>query len=164
MKCTHCGADIPEGMLICPDCRNEVQMVPDYNPLEDVLVREVRGSIEDATRPIRTDDLRRYRSETEQRTGNSTRVLSQGELDRIRAERMGRTSSVRQGNRSYQGEARRNTGSMRQNTGNVRQGTGKMASGTGTIRSKSGGNGRDADEKRRQQAAVKSVRSRKEGS
>ena len=155
MKCTHCGADIPEGMLICPDCRNEVQMVPDYNPLEDVLVREVRGSIEDATRPIRTDDLRRYRSETEQRTGNSTRVLSQGELDRIRAERMGRTSSVRQGNRSYQGEARRNTGSMRQNTGNVRQGTGKMTSGTGTIRSKSGGNGRDADEKRRQQAARK---------
>lgn len=155
MKCTHCGADIPEGMLICPDCRNEVQMVPDYNPLEDVLVREVRGSIEDATRPIRTDDLRRYRSETEQRTGNSTRVLSQGELDRIRAERMGRTSSVRQGNRSYQGEVRRNTGSMRQNTGNVRQGTGKMASGTGMIRSKSGGNGRDADEKRRQQAARK---------
>ena len=44
MRCTHCGADIPEGMLICPDCRNEVQMVPDYNPLEDVLVREVRGS------------------------------------------------------------------------------------------------------------------------
>lgn len=130
-------------------------MVPDYNPLEDVLVREVRGSIEDATRPIRTDDLRRYRSETEQRTGNSTRVLSQGELDRIRAERMGRTSSVRQGNRSYQGEVRRNTGSMRQNTGNVRQGTGKMASGTGMIRSKSGGNGRDADEKRRQQAARK---------
>ena len=37
MRCTHCGADIPEGMLICPDCRNEVQMVPDYNPLEDVL-------------------------------------------------------------------------------------------------------------------------------
>ena len=62
MRCTHCGADIPEGMLICPDCRNEVQMVPDYNPLEDVLVREVRGSVEDATRPIRTDDIRRYRS------------------------------------------------------------------------------------------------------
>ena len=78
MRCTHCGADIPEGMLICPDCRNEVQMVPDYNPLEDVLVREVRGSVEDATRPIRTDDIRRYRSGAEQGTGNSTRVLSQG--------------------------------------------------------------------------------------
>ena len=95
MRCTHCGADIPEGMLICPDCRNEVQMVPDYNPLEDVLVREVRGSVEDATRPIRTDDIRRYRSGAEQGTGNSTRVLSQGELERIRAERMGKTSAVR---------------------------------------------------------------------
>ena len=60
MRCTHCGADIPEGMLICPDCRNEVQMVPDYNPLEDVLVREVRGSVEDATRPSGTGNRKFY--------------------------------------------------------------------------------------------------------
>lgn len=164
MRCTHCGADIPEGMLICPDCRNEVQMVPDYNPLEDVLVREVRGSVEDATRPIRTDDIRRYRSGAEQGTGNSTRVLSQGELERIRAERMGKTSAVRrntQGGRT-QGEARRNTGNMRQstgslrqNTGNMRQSTGQMRPGTGAVRQNGGGSGRDVEEKRRQQAARK---------
>ena len=160
MRCTHCGADIPEGMLICPDCRNEVQMVPDYNPLEDVLVREVRGSVEDATRPIRTDDIRRYRSGAEQGTGNSTRVLSQGELERIRAERMGKTSAVRRGNTQggrTQGEARRNTGNMRQstdslrqNTGNMRQSTGQMRPGTGAVRQNGGGSGRDVEEKRRQ--------------
>lgn len=158
MRCTHCGADIPEGMLICPDCRNEVQMVPDYNPLEDVLVREVRGSVEDATRPIRTDDIRRYRSGAEQGTGNSTRVLSQGELERIRAERMGKTSAVRRGNTQggrTQGEARRNTGNMRQNTGNMRQSTGQMRPGTGAVRQNGGGSGRDVEEKRRQQAARK---------
>lgn len=158
MRCTHCGADIPEGMLICPDCRNEVQMVPDYNPLEDVLVREVRGSVEDATRPIRTDDIRRYRSGAEQGTGNSTRVLSQGELERIRAERMGKTSAVRRGNTQggrTQGEARRNTGSLRQNTGNMRQSTGQMRPGTGAVRQNGGGSGRDVEEKRRQQAARK---------
>ena len=164
MRCTHCGADIPEGMLICPDCRNEVQMVPDYNPLEDVLVREVRGSVEDATRPLRTDDIRRYRSGAEQGTGNSTRVLSQGELERIRAERMGKTSAVRRGNTQggrTQGEARRNTGNMRQstdslrqNTGNMRQSTGQMP-GTGAVRQNGGGFGRDVEEKRRQQAARK---------
>lgn len=151
MRCTHCGADIPEGMLICPDCRNEVQMVPDYNPLEDVLVREVRGSVEDATRPIRTDDIRRYRSGAEQGTGNSTRVLSQGELERIRAERMGKTSAVRRGNTQggrTQGEARRNTGNMRQSTGQMRPGT-------GAVRQNGGGSGRDVEEKRRQQAARK---------
>ena len=165
MRCTHCGADIPEGMLICPDCRNEVQMVPDYNPLEDVLVREVRGSVEDATRPIRTDDIRRYRSGAEQGTGNSTRVLSQGELERIRAERMGKTSAVRRGNTQgcrTQGEARRNTGNMRQstdslrqNTGNMRQSTGQMRPATGAVRQNGGGSGRDVEEKRRQQAARK---------
>ena len=32
MKCVHCGANIPDGQLICPRCNAEVQMVPDYNP------------------------------------------------------------------------------------------------------------------------------------
>ena len=90
MKCRNCGADIPDGMLICPDCATEVQIVPDYNPLDDVLAREVKGSVEDATRPIRTDDIKRYRQKSEQKNMNSTRVLSQDELDRIRAERMRR--------------------------------------------------------------------------
>ena len=46
MKCVHCGANIPDGQLICPRCNAEVQMVPDYNPLDDVLAREVKGSVE----------------------------------------------------------------------------------------------------------------------
>ncbi len=90
MKCMNCGADIPEGMLICPDCGTEVQIVPDYNPLDDVLAREVKGSVEGATRPIQTDDIRRYSSRREQQNSKSTRVLSQTELDQIRAERMRR--------------------------------------------------------------------------
>ena len=63
MRCTHCGAIIPDDMLRCPECGMEVQIVPDYNPLEDVLAQEVKGSVEDATRQIRTDDIRRYRSD-----------------------------------------------------------------------------------------------------
>ena len=61
MKCVHCGANIPDDQMICPVCGAEVQIVPDYNPLDDVLAREVRGSVEGATRQIRTDDIRRYR-------------------------------------------------------------------------------------------------------
>ena len=45
MRCTHCGANIPDDQLICPVCGAEVQIVPDYNPLEDVLAREVKGSV-----------------------------------------------------------------------------------------------------------------------
>lgn len=90
MRCRNCGADIPVGMLICPDCGTEVQIVPDYNPLEDVLAREVKGSVEGATRPLRTDDIRRYRGRSEQQNSRSTRVLSQSEMDQIRAERIRR--------------------------------------------------------------------------
>lgn len=122
MICVHCGADIPDGELVCPNCGAEVQIVPDYNPLEDVLAREVRGSVEGATRQIRTDDIRRYRRENAEQNINSTRVLSQNELDRIREERR---TGVRNGAEGGQSQsARRNTGEMRrerQNTGEVRR-------------------------------------------
>ena len=93
MKCANCGADIPAGMLICPDCGTEVQMVPDYNPLDDVLTREVKGSVEDVTRPLPNSSGQVYqqRNRSRQQPQNSTRVLSQGELDRIRSNQM-RTS------------------------------------------------------------------------
>ena len=117
MKCTNCGAEIPEGTLICPDCRTEVQMVPDYNPLEDVLAREVRGSVEDATRPIRPEEVRRYREQFNRESANATRVLSQGELDDIRA---GRAKTVSKQTDVWRHERQRsgnrNTGSVHPNT------------------------------------------------
>ena len=87
MRCTHCGADIPDGQMFCPECGAEVQIVPDYNPLDDVLAREVKGSVEGATRPLASDDIRRYRRDIGVQNENSTRVLSQREMDRIRDER-----------------------------------------------------------------------------
>lgn len=45
MKCRKCGADIPEGDLRCKVCGWEVQIVPDYNPLDEVLTAHVKGSI-----------------------------------------------------------------------------------------------------------------------
>ncbi len=87
MRCTHCDAIIPDGRLHCPRCGKEVQIVPDYNPLEDVLTQEVKGSVEDATRPIRTDDIRNYRRREATRQTNSTRVLNQDEMEQIRIKR-----------------------------------------------------------------------------
>ncbi len=95
MICRHCGAKIPDDQMVCPQCGTEVQIVPDYNPLDDVLTREVRGSVEGATRQIRTDDIRRYRRGDGGQNANATRVLSQGEMDRIRRDR--RYGSQRQG-------------------------------------------------------------------
>lgn len=135
MKCTNCGADIPDGMMICPDCRIEVQMVPDYNPLDDVLASEVKGSVRDATRPIRSDDLRRYSRREVREEGNSTRVISQRELDRIRREHISQTARIRrsgkndsqkqgtgQNGSSHSQQTRNNTGSIRRdNTGELRR-------------------------------------------
>ncbi|MBA4698811.1 MAG: chitobiase/beta-hexosaminidase C-terminal domain-containing protein [Ruminococcus sp.] len=163
MRCTHCGAMIPDDMLYCPECEMEVQIVPDYNPLEDVLAREVKGSIEDATRQIRTDDIRRIRRGESQEYSNSTRVLSQGEMDEIRTRR---NASMRQGQqprRTSSGSARQ-TGRM--SSGPVRQ-TGRMSTGsvpqtgrmsTGSVRQNTGSvrqNRSEAEEKRRQQIARK---------
>lgn len=45
MKCKYCGAIIPDGVMYCEVCGKEVQIVPDYNPLEDVLTAHVKGSV-----------------------------------------------------------------------------------------------------------------------
>ncbi len=45
MKCRYCGREIPEGMLYCEGCGREIRIVPDYNPLEDMLTEQIRGSI-----------------------------------------------------------------------------------------------------------------------
>lgn len=117
MRCTHCGAMIPDDQVVCPECGAEVQIVPDYNPLDDVLTREVKGSVEGATRQIRTDDIRRYRRDDRTKNVNSTRVLSPEERARIR-------DMKRAGARNTSGTASgRNTGDIRRqrrNTAEVR--------------------------------------------
>lgn len=116
MRCTHCGTVLSDDELICPKCGAEVQIVPDYNPLDDVLAQQVRGSVEDATRPIGTQDLRRYRREETKENGNATRVLNQGELERIRGSRRAAYQTYSQRN-----SQNRSTGNVRTNTGDIRR-------------------------------------------
>ena len=39
MKCVNCGEQLNEGCVFCSKCGKEVQMVPDYNVLEDDFLR-----------------------------------------------------------------------------------------------------------------------------
>ncbi len=154
MRCTNCGAEIPEGQWICPNCFAKVQIVPDYNPLEDVLAREVKGSVEYATRPIDSQDVRRYRSwdlsEDDYATrvlsqgerGSSTRVLSQGEMNQIRSQYGRPSPSGRPARRnsqsvrpSYQenGYARQNS-HLRQESSQVRSDSGNLRREAGSVR------------------------------
>ena len=120
MICTRCGAEFPDDKMICPICGAEVQIVPDYNPLDDVLAQEVKGSVEGATRRIQTDGVRRYRRTAMTQNVNSTRILRPEEMDRIRDGRQ--TGTRRQTGQTQQ--TRRNTGEVkraRQDTAELRR-------------------------------------------
>lgn len=170
MRCRNCGAEIPEGQLICPSCHMEVQIVPDYDPLDDVLAREVKGSVEYATRPIDSNDLRRYRSREERENGyatrvlnqgeyrSSTRVLSQGEMSRIRSQYTRTPSQPRygsggtaargagdvSGNPAWDhGYAGRNSGAAWRETGYAGRNTGGMVRETGYAGRNTGGTVRE---------------------
>ncbi len=40
MKCSFCGLDVQEGEIFCPRCGQEIQWVPDYEPLGSIIDRE----------------------------------------------------------------------------------------------------------------------------
>lgn len=65
MKCVNCGADIPAETMNCIYCGHSVQMVPDYNPLGDVLEEAVRSRI-DQSEPTQN------RRPVQQRVNNTT--------------------------------------------------------------------------------------------
>lgn len=174
MRCTHCGAMIPDDMLRCPECGMEVQIVPDYNPLDDVLAQEVRGSVEDATRQIRTDDIRRYRREDvnrdatrvlnsgDRRYSNATRVLRPDELNDIRAGR-GYAPHQNYGSARSDSYARRERESGRQNTGSylgagrdsMRRNTNSMRQNTNSMRRDTGSMRQNTDSMRRETGSVR---------
>lgn len=50
MKCMSCGAKLADDSMICPVCGQEIQIVPDYNPLDDVLTEQVKGAVSETLR------------------------------------------------------------------------------------------------------------------
>lgn len=83
MKCRYCGSEIPNGEMYCRKCGREVRIVPDYNPLDDMLTEQIKVSIngeEDADDLYDTASIRRERNsrpsgrhETSRRTSNGRR-------------------------------------------------------------------------------------------
>lgn len=64
MKCRRCGAVMPKGALRCAKCGTDIRIVPDYNPLDDVLAAQVKGSIDGSEAPLDDYDY----EEVERRT------------------------------------------------------------------------------------------------
>ena len=71
MKCMSCGAEFADDSLICPVCGQEIQIVPDYNPLDDVLTEQVRGAVSETLKiNINQEQIDKYRAEQKRNTGN----------------------------------------------------------------------------------------------
>lgn len=45
MRCRYCGYEIPDGEMYCRKCGRELRIVPDYNPLDDMLTEQIKVSI-----------------------------------------------------------------------------------------------------------------------
>ena len=58
MICPFCEAKIEEGSIICNDCGRPIQVVPDYNPLEDDFLPEMLASTKKPT-PISDANARK---------------------------------------------------------------------------------------------------------
>ena len=58
IKCSHCGAELPDGEVVCPKCGSEIQLVPNYETL-DLNMMVVRSSIDE----LETRHLKEQREE-----------------------------------------------------------------------------------------------------
>lgn len=142
MKCRYCGHDIPDGILYCEQCGREVQIVPDYNPLDDVLAAQIRGSIDGTDSPLddyeyKTSSMNRQRDTQGRRNTGSGRNTAYGR----------NTGSGRNTNPGRNTSARRNTNAGR------RTGTGKTSQSTGDMR--------DREQRRRQAERRKALKRKK---
>lgn len=140
MRCRYCGAEIPDGILYCEECGGEVQIVPDYNPLEDMLAAHVKDALKKSSGSSRGGVRSRANAEYGERTAalrsNSGRITGGARTAALRSDsgRLadGRTAAIRNGSgRMTDGR-----------TAALRSGSGRMTDGrTAALRNGSGRTG-----------------------
>lgn len=109
MKCRRCGAVMPEGMLRCTKCGTDIRIVPDYNPLDDVLAAQVKGAIDGSEAPLDNYEYEsEERRESRSRRTGETGYVSRGTAVRKSAGNTGRTGRTgRTGAMGYSGSTSR---------------------------------------------------------
>lgn len=115
MKCRYCGHEISDGELYCDNCGKEVRIVPDYNPLEDMLTAQIKIAL-DGNNSQEADDMiyDSIRNTDDRRNTGRSAVRESGR------------NTARNTGRSTGANAGRNTG---KNTGkNVSRNTGRQMS------------------------------------
>ena len=85
MKCKKCGHIIPPGTLYCKNCGEEVCIVPEYNPLDDMLAAQIKNSINNEKQD--TDFLNHTLTDTRYQTKPQRRPVDDNEARKRQAER-----------------------------------------------------------------------------
>ena len=100
MKCRYCKSEIPEGELYCKKCGHEVQIVPDYNPLEEMLTAQIQldgneqGSELDQYIQNRRNNNRTGQS-AGRNTGSTGRMLTEKERRKRQSAKAARKKALR---------------------------------------------------------------------
>lgn len=81
MKCRYCGAEVPKGELYCKRCGKEVCIVPDYNPLDDMLTAQIKLGVNDEPE-VESDYLDLNRNKTGKTSARRTTGNMQGSSSR----------------------------------------------------------------------------------
>lgn len=88
MRCKYCNHEIPQGMLQCEHCGQEVFIVPEYSPLEDMLAANVKDSFySNESAPVSSSSAKRQSSANTGRTRGNTKNNVRGNTARTRDER-----------------------------------------------------------------------------
>lgn len=90
MRCEKCGATLPENTVRCIYCGEVFQMVPDYNPLGDVIEDEVRSAIR-----LEPSEIPEHRSQYTRniRQNHNTRNLRENNTGRVAERNTGRVNA-----------------------------------------------------------------------
>jgi len=65
MKCQRCGSEIKKGEVFCYECGEEVQLVPDFNPLDSIMQQQ--KAQEEQKRKVEEERLKRLAKEAERK-------------------------------------------------------------------------------------------------
>lgn len=58
MKCPKCGSEIPEGCLLCENCGEDIQIVPDFDPaVENSIIETMSNLAENLTTPEEIEEV-----------------------------------------------------------------------------------------------------------
>jgi hypothetical protein len=79
MICPNCGAEIPDGQLICEKCGTEIKIVPNFDAVVDETIHEnLSHIVEVVSHETAQDTLKRRRMEEQARRRRKIRMLLLG--------------------------------------------------------------------------------------